>query len=752
MSRKEDALDYHAKGRPGKIEVVATKPVATQRDLSLAYSPGVAEPCRVIADDPGKVNVYTARRNLVAVVSNGTAVLGLGNIGPRAAKPVMEGKGVLFKRFADIDVFDIEVDETDPDKFCDIVAALEPTFGGINLEDIRAPDCFLIERKLRDRMKVPVFHDDQHGTAIISAAGLINAAELQGKKLEDLTIVCIGAGAAAIACMELWIDLGVKREHIVMLDRHGVIKQGRDDDQEPHRMAFALPADDPRNSLADAMKGADVMVGLATGGLVDRAMVESMADKPIIFALSNPDPEIPYDEAKSARPDAIVATGRSDYPNQVNNVLGFPYIFRGALDVAATGIDDGMKEAAAEALAELTREDVPDAVRRAYGDATIQFGPDYIIPKPFDPRVLFWVAPAVAKAAMESGVAQDEVDLDTYRAKLTQMLSPTRRVMWGITAMARKEPKRIVFPEGEEEKVMRAAAVVSEDGIAKPILIGRPDVIEQQAAELGIDLTGIRLVDNYRDDHLEEYVEMLYRRRRRKGMTRPSAHKRVRRSRTHFGLMMLEAGHADGLVGGITAPYPDTLRPALQIIGVREGVTRAAGMYMAITRGDVKFLADTTVNIDPDAETLAQTAMLAADTVSALGIEPRVAMLSFSNFGDAPHPSSRKVAEATAMVKEARPDIMIDGEMQANVALSEEARTPYADFTTLKGSANVLIFPTLGAGNVGYKLLGELSDAALIGPIVLGMRKPVNVIPQDASVDTIAHITAITVARADRDR
>ena len=500
------------------------------------------------------------------------------------------------------------------------------------------------------------------------------------------------------------------------------------------------------------MKGADVMCGLSGGGLVTKEMVKSMASRPIIFALANPDPEIPYDEALEACPDAIVATGRSDFPNQVNNVLGFPYIFRGALDVGATGINEEMKLAAAKALADLAREDVPDDVRRAYGDATIKFGPEYIIPKPFDARVLFWVAPAVAGAAMDSGVAAERIDIAAYREGLTKMLSPTRRVMWGIISMARKDPKRIVFPEGEEEKVLRAAVIAKEDGIANPVVVGRPPVIRTKAEELGIDLTGIAVVDNYLDENLDSYVDALYRMRRRRGMTRALAHKRVRRSRTHFGMMMLHAGHADGLVGGITAPYPDTLRPALQIIGVREDVTRAAGMYMAITRGDVKFLADTTVNIDPDAETLAQTAMLAADTVRALGIEPRVAMLSFSNFGDAPHPSSEKVARATALVKSIRPDIVIDGEMQANVALSDEARAPYADFTTLGAPANVLIFPSLGAGNIAYKLLGAMSAAELIGPIVLGMRKPVNVIPQDASVDTIVHITAITVARIEGER
>lgn len=744
MIRKKDALAYHAQGRPGKIEVNATKPVATQLDLSLAYSPGVAEPCRAIHEEQSRVNLYTARRNLVAVVSNGTAVLGLGNIGPYAAKPVMEGKGVLFKRFADIDVFDIEVAENDPEKFIEIVAALEPTFGGINLEDVRAPDCFVIERALRERMKIPVFHDDQHGTAIISAAALKNAAELQDKSLADLSVVCIGAGASAVACMDLWIMLGVKRDHIIMLDSKGVIREDRDN-LEPFRGAFARPASDPRKTLEDALRGADVMIGLSSGGSVTTAMVRTMADRPIIFALANPDPEIPYADAVSARPDAIVATGRSDHPNQVNNVLGFPYIFRGALDVAATTVNDEMKLAAALALADLAREDVPDDVRSAYGDDQLQFGPLHIIPKPFDARVLHWVAPAVAQAAMESGVASEELEIDTYRDRLRQMLSPTRRVMWNITARARRQPKRIVYPEGESRKILRAAQILESEGIAKPVVIGRREVILARAEELNVDVDLLDVIDPEKDARVERYIRDYWRLRQRKGITLARARRYVGHSRTAFGLMMVRSGDADGLVAGLTQPYPDTMRPALQIIGVREDVSKAAGMYMVITRGHAKFLADTTVNIDPSAETLAQTAMLAADSARSLGVEPRVAMLSFSNFGDAPHASSVKVAKATALVKALRPDIVVDGEMQANVALDDEARAPYP-FSALESPANVLIFPNLDAGNIAYKLLASLGEAPVIGPIVLGLRQPVNVLQQGASVDDIVHMTSITVA------
>ena len=724
-----------------------TKPVATQLDLSLAYSPGVAEPCRVIHEDRSTVNLYTARRNLVAVVSNGTAVLGLGDIGPYAAKPVMEGKGVLFKRFADIDVFDIELDASDPDKFIEIVAALEPTFGGINLEDVKAPDCFVIERALRERMKIPVFHDDQHGTAIISAAAIENAAELQRKPLDELTVVCIGAGASAIACMELWIMLGVERRNIVMLDSKGVLRQDREGTLESFRAAFALPASDPRRTLEEALDGADVMIGLSRGGLVTADMIRRMNDRPIIFALANPDPEIPYEEAIATRPDAIVATGRSDFPNQVNNVLGFPYIFRGALDAAATTINDEMKLAAARALAKLTREDVPDDVLSAYGDAQLRFGNDYIIPKPFDPRVLYWVAPAVARAAIESGVAQEELDLGAYRDRLIQMLSPTRRVMWNITARARRAPKRIVFPEGEEGRILRAAHIVQEEGIAKPVLIGDPERIHARAAEHGVDASKLDIIDSTSSPRLEHYIDTLWTLRQRKGLTRTVAERLVRRSRNYFGTMMVHCGDADGMVAGLTQAYPEALRPALQIVGVQPDISRAAGMYMVVTREDVKFLADTTINIDPDAETLAQTAILAADTIKHLGIEPRVAMLSFSNFGDAPHPSSQKVGRATALVRALRPDITIDGEMQANVALETEDRAPYG-FSTLSAAANVLIFPNLDAGNIAYKLVASLGDAPVIGPIVLGLRKSINVLQQGSSVDTIVYMTAITVARA----
>jgi malate dehydrogenase (oxaloacetate-decarboxylating)(NADP+) len=748
MSRREEALKYHSSGRPGKIEVTWTKPVASQLDLSLAYTPGVAEPCREIAEDSDRVDLYTARRNLVAVVTNGTAVLGLGNIGPHAAKPVMEGKAVLFKRFADIDVFDLELAETDPDRFVQIVQALEPTFGGINLEDIRAPDCFVIEKALRERMKIPVFHDDQHGTAIITTAALRNAAELVDKSLDSLKITCIGAGAAATSCMQMWVRLGVRRENITMTDVAGVLYADRGDIDE-FRAPFARPKGDGRRTLADAMVDADVMIGLSAGNVVSAAMLKTMAKKPIIFALANPDPEIPYPLAVETRPDAVIATGRSDYPNQVNNVLGFPYVFRGALDVRARTISEEMKLAAAEAIASLAREGVPDDVLRAYGQHRMRFGKDYIIPKPFDSRVLYWVAPAVARAAMESGVARDTIDPEEYRERLYRTISPARRVLFRITETAKGDPRRIVYPESENDNILRAAQRVIEEGLARPILLGAPQRILEHAERLGISLDGALLVDPREADDLDAYVEAYWQKRQRRGMTRHHAFKELRRSRTAYGLMMLDAGHADGLVAGVRQDYPATIRPALQIIGVREGVKRAAGMYMVVSKTGVRFLADTTINIEPDEDTLAEIAVLAADAVQDLGIEPRIAMLSFSNFGDAPHPASRKVANATAKVKRLRPDLMIDGEMQANVALDEEARAPYP-FCSLKGAANVLIFPNLDAGNAAYKLLSATGGAEIIGPIVLGMRKQVNVLQQGATVDAIVHMTAITVARAIR--
>ena len=748
MSRREEALKYHSSGRPGKIEVTWTKPVASQLDLSLAYTPGVAEPCREIAEDRDRVDLYTARRNLVAVVTNGTAVLGLGNIGPYAAKPVMVGKAVLFKRFADIDVFDLELAENDPDRFIQIVQALEPTFGGINLEDIKAPDCFVIEKALRERMSIPVFHDDQHGTAIITTAALRNAAELVDKPLDSLKVTCIGAGAAATSCMMMWVRLGVKRENITMTDVDGVLYADRGDIDE-FRAPFARPKSDGRRTLADAMVDCDVMIGLSAGNVVTPAMLKTMGKKPIIFALANPDPEISYPLAIATRPDALIATGRSDYPNQVNNVLGFPYMFRGALDVRARTINEEMKLAAAQAIAALAREDVPDNVLRAYGQQRMRFGKEYIIPKPFDSRVLYWVAPAVARAAVESGVARETIDYEAYRERLIRTISPARRVLFRLTESAKGDPRRIVYPESENDNILRAAHRVLEEGLAQPILLGSPQRIRAHAEQLGIDLEGATLVDPREADELDAYVESYWQKRQRRGMTRHHAFKELRRSRTAYGLMMLDAGHADGLVAGVRQDYPATIRPALQIIGMREGVKRAAGMYMVVSKTGVRFLADTTINIEPDEDTLAEIAILAADTVKDLGIEPRVAMLSFSNFGDAPHEASRKVANATAKVKQLRPDLMIDGEMQANVALDEEARAPYP-FCALKGAANVLIFPNLDAGNAAYKLLAATGGAELIGPIVLGMRKQVNVLQQGATVDAIVHMTAITVARAIR--
>ncbi len=748
MSSRDRALEYHRSGRPGKIEVVATKSVSTQADLSLAYSPGVAEPCREIQRDPELVDVYTARRNLVAVVTNGTAVLGLGDIGPRAAKPVMEGKGVLFKRFADIDVFDLEIDEKDPERFVDIVASLEPTFGGINLEDVRAPDCFFIEKSLRERMNIPVFHDDQHGTAIISTAALLNAADIQGKTLDSLKIVCIGAGAAAVSCMSLWVKVGARPDQMSLYDKDGALTADRDGLDE-FRAAFARPPGSIPPNFAEALDGADVLVGLSAGGIVSGDMIRGMAERPIIFALANPDPEISYEEACRARPDAIVATGRSDHPNQVNNVLGFPYIFRGALDVRARGVDDSMKLAAARAIADLAREEVPDEVLRVYGLDRLAFGPKYIIPKPFDSRVLYEVAPAVARAAIDAGLARETIDIPQYRERLYRQISPTRRVLHAIAEEARAGQRRIVFPEANEDNILRAAARCEEEGIAKPILVGDSDAIAARAREIGVSLSTIDVVDPRRSGKLPAFVEALWVHRRRKGMTRRDAEQMLDASTTAFGLMMVDQGDADGLVAGYAQDYPATIRPTLQIIGVRPNVRRAAGMYMIVTRRSVRFLADTTINIDPDAEALAEIAVLASDAVRELGIEPQVAMLSFSNFGDAPHPRSIKVREAVRLVKERQPDLAIDGEMQANVAVDEDDRSPYP-FCELRGPANVLIFPNLDAGNASYKLLAASEGAQAIGPIVLGVRKPVNVLQQGASVEAIVHVTSITAASAAR--
>ena len=749
MTSRDDALSYHKNGRPGKIEVVWTKPVASQLDLSLAYSPGVAEPCREIFANEDLVDDYTARGNLVAVVTNGTAVLGLGDIGPRAAKPVMEGKAVLFKRFADIDVFDLELDAKDPQFFIQVVKSLEPTFGGVNLEDIKAPECFEIERALREQMNIPVFHDDQHGTAIISVAALRNACELQDKKVSEVKVTCIGAGAAATSCMLLWERFGVPCENITMFDHVGLLHEGRPDLDE-FRRKFARKESDPRRTLTEAIRGADVLIGLSTGGIVTAEMVKGMAEKPIIFALANPDPEIDYETASQARPDAIVATGRSDFPNQVNNVLGFPYIFRGALDVRATTINEEMKVAAAEAIAELTRQDVPDDVLSAYGAKKLRFGREYIIPKPFDSRVLHWVAPAVAKAAIDTGVARKAIDIEAYRDTLYRKLSPARRILWNLTEEAKRSGRRIVFPEGEHDNIIRAARRVVDAKIAHPILLGPPAQIEEKARDLGVSLDGIRILNPRKSAELEAYASEYFRLRCRKGVTPATALSDVRRSRTIYAMMMLHMGAADGVVAGARQDYPATIRPALRIIGLREGIRRACGMYMVVTKKAVHFLADTTINIEPDAETLAEIAILSAERVEEFGIQPRVAMLSFSNFGDAPHPASQKVAEATRIAKRLRPDLIIDGEMQANVALSSQDRENYP-FSTLKGDANVLVFPNLDAGNAAYKLLAAAGGADVVGPMLLGVKRPVSVVQQNASVDAIVHMTAITVSQSVRE-
>jgi malate dehydrogenase (oxaloacetate-decarboxylating)(NADP+) len=745
MSTREDALAYHSQGRPGKIAVVPTKSLSSQRDLSLAYSPGVAEPCRAIAEDPEAVARYTARGNLVAVISNGTAVLGLGDIGPLAAKPVMEGKGVLFKKFADIDVFDIELAEKDPDRLVEIICALEPTFGGINLEDIKAPECFIVERKLRERLKIPVFHDDQHGTAIICAAALKNAALLQDKQMPALKVVCLGAGAAAVACMELWMRLGVRRENIWMADSKGIVVEGRSALNE-YKARFARPAHERPLTLAEALEGADVFLGLAAANLVTADMVKRMAPRPIILALANPDPEIPYEVARAARPDAIVATGRSDYPNQVNNVLGFPYVFRGALDVGARCINEEMKLAAALALAELTQREVPDRVQQAYGGERLLFGPDYIIPKPFDQRVLYWVAPAVAKAAIDSGVARESLDMREYRERLIRTLSPTSKLMWSINSQAKRDRKRIVFSEGAEPKILRAAAILQEEGICTPILLGRPDRIAESAAAIGIKLAGMELIHPRVDPRVERFAETYHRLRERRGVTHADAIRVMAGRSTYFAMMMLREGLADAVVSGLTHRYADTIKPALEVVGVRDGVKRACGMHIVITDRSVRLLADTTLNIDPDAETLAEIALHAVEAAEHLGIEPRVAMLSFSTFGSAPAASSRKVAEATRLVKQQRPQLNIDGELGPDVALSTSLRQAYP-FSTLRGEANVLVFPNLDAGNIAYKLIGG-GEADVIGPVLLGMERPVALLTPESTVDDIVHLTTIAVTRA----
>jgi len=746
--RKEEALEYHSKGRRGKIEVCSTKPCLTQRDLSLAYTPGVAEPCREIEKNPEEAYTYTAKGNLVAVVSNGTAVLGLGNIGALAGKPVMEGKGVLFKRFADIDIFDIEINSEDPDEVIKVVKLLEPTFGGINLEDIKAPECFYIEETLIKELSIPVFHDDQHGTAIISGAGLFNALELQGKQIDKVKVVINGAGASGISIANLYVELGVKHENIIMCDSRGVIYKGREAGMNPYKEKYAQ--DTSLRTLAQAMEDADVFVGVSVGGIVSKEMIASMNDRPIVFAMANPDPEIKYEDATSVRNDLIMATGRSDYPNQINNVLGFPFIFRGALDVRATAINMEMKLAASHALADLAKEDVPDSVIHAYGDQKIKFGPDYIIPKPFDPRVLIWEASAVAKAAMETGVACKQVDIEQYKQQLEKRLGKQREVMRIFINRAKSQPKRVVFPEGDEPKILRACQVILDEGIAKPILLGEKEVIMQEMKELGLDfMDKIEIIDPVKYPKFEEYVEVFFQMRQRKGVTKVEAEE-ILKIPNYFGTVMVHVGDADCMVSGLNMHYPDTIRPALQVVKIKPELKIVSGLYMMIFKDEIMFFADATVNIEPDAEELAEIAITTAETVGRFGEEPKIAMLSFSNFGSTRHPLAEKVKKAVEIVKERKPDLIIDGEMQADTAVVPEILKSTYPFSKLKERANVLIFPDLQSGNIAYKLLERLSGAKAVGPILMGMNKPVHVLQRGASVDDIVNLVAIAVVDAQK--
>jgi malate dehydrogenase (oxaloacetate-decarboxylating)(NADP+) len=742
----QDAREYHhLNGKPGKIAVIPTKPMDTQRDLGLAYTPGVAVPVLDIEKDPEMAYEFTSKGNLVAVLTNGTAILGLGDRGALASKPVMEGKGVLFKRFADVDVFDIEVDSHDPDEVIQVARAIAPTFGGINLEDIKAPECFYIEETLKGMLDIPVFHDDQHGTAIISSAALANVLEIIGKKHADIRMVISGAGASAISCANLAIRWGVKREHIMMLDSKGVIYKGRTEGMNKYKEAFAVDTD--LRTLADAVRGCDVFYGLSVANVLTPEMVKTMADQPFICAMANPDPEIKYELAKEARSDVIVATGRSDYPNQVNNVLGFPFIFRGALDVRASAINDEMKFAASQALCNLTREDVPDYVLRAYGLDSLKFGPDYIIPKPLDMRVMLWESTAVAKAAMETGVARKQIDIDEYRLQLAFRQGKGARVRYFIMhkAQSAKPKKRIAFGEGEETKIIRAAAQVQEEGIGTPILIGRPDVIRKKIKEMSLDLD-CEIVDPNTFGQFEEYVKGYHELRARKGMNLPLAYKRVREPNV-FGPMMVKMGDADAYVSGLTYEYPEVIKPALQIHHTRPGALLVTGVYIMIVEDRVFLFTDATVNIDPTAEDLAEIAIRAAEYARQLELEPRIAFLSFSNFGSTEHPLSTKVHKAVALVKKSRPDLVVDGEMQADTAVVPDIIEERYPFSTVK-NANVLVFPSLESANIAYKLLARLGNAKAIGPILLGTGSPIHVLQTGDEVDSIVQVAAVAAMDA----
>ncbi|EAZ79401.1 NADP-dependent malic enzyme [Algoriphagus machipongonensis] len=745
--RKEDALNYHQQGTPGKIEVIPTKPLSSQMDLALAYSPGVAEPCKEIASNPENAYKYTAKANLVGVISNGSAVLGLGNIGAAASKPVMEGKGVLFKKFAGIDVFDIEIDEKDPKKLIQTIKSLEPTFGGINLEDIKAPECFEIEKTLKREMNIPVMHDDQHGTAIISGAALLNALEIVGKDISEIQLVVNGAGAAAISCTRFYVSLGIKRENIVLCDIDGILREDRADLDEI-RKEFATSRD--LNSLSDAMKGADVFLGLSAGNVVSQEQLRLMAPNPIVFALANPDPEITYDLAVAAREDLIMATGRSDHPNQVNNVLGFPYIFRGALDVRATSINEEMKLAAAHAIAKLAKEPVPDIVNKAYGESKLGFGKLYLIPKPLDPRLITTIAPAVAKAAMDSGIAKNPVkDWDAYELELQERIGIDQRLMSVVIARAKKDPKRVVFAEADNRKILKAAQMIRDEKIANPILLGNKERILTLIEENSLDLQNVTIIDPMEETKmLSQFTEILYKKRQRKGMT-PGDASRLVTQRNYFGAMMVETGLADAFISGLTRDYPKTILPSLHTIGVKPGTKRVAGMYIMNTDKGPYFFADATVNLNPTAEELVEIIGLTADAVKFFNIEPRIAVLSYSNFGSAKGDIAEKMAKATALAKERYPDLIIEGEMQANVALNEEIQKEVYPFSALTNKkTNTLIFPDLSSGNIAYKLLAELGSSEAIGPILLGMNKPVHILQLGSSIREIVNMVAVAVVDA----
>jgi malate dehydrogenase (oxaloacetate-decarboxylating)(NADP+) len=743
-NRKQDALDYHSHGRPGKIQVVPTKPTNSQRDLSLAYSPGVAEPCLRIAENKEDVYKYTAKGNLVAVISNGSAVLGLGDIGPEAGKPVMEGKGLLFKIFADIDVFDLELDTQNIDEFVTIVKALEPTFGGINLEDIKAPECFEIERRLKEVMSIPVMHDDQHGTAIISAAALINACELQKKKLDKVKIVVNGAGAAAISCTRLYVSLGARKENIVMLDRSGVIRNDREN-LEGTKAEFATSR--KINTLAEAVKDSDVFIGLSSPDVLTAEMLKTMAKNPIVFAMANPDPEIAYELAIKTRKDIIMATGRSDYPNQVNNVLGFPYIFRGALDVRATGINEEMKKAAVIAIAELAKKTVPESVNLAYNLKNIKFGRDYIIPKPIDLRLITSVSPAVAKAAMDSGIARKGIkDWEAYNEELKARLGLDDKLMRTITNKAKSAPKRVVFAEADNYKILKAAQIVRDEGIAIPILLGNIGLINRIMLENELELDGVSIIDPLEElEKSAKFGEYLYKKRQRRGITLFEA-KKLMRDRNYYGAAMVQFGEADALISGLTKDYPSTIKPALQVIGIEEGVNRVAGMYMMLTKKGPVFFGDTTVNENPSVDELVAITALLDNSVRKFNIQPRVAMLSYSNFGSNDGVVPEKVRQAVKILHEKHKDITVDGDMQANFAMNPDLLKDNYPFSTLVGApANVLVFPNLESGNIAYKLLQEIGGAEAVGPILLGLNKPVHILQLGSSVREIVNMVTIAV-------